>query len=185
MIRALALASCLFASTAFGATTLIDDAVQDITAAKTFGPSKLCVLKSISGKVCLYFTGSGDSGLDLGNLPVGEGGGGAVDSVNARTGAVTIVSGDITDALTYTPARDPLRCTTGTISGSLTLGSAIVGTCDAVGVTVGMRVTATPAIDPGVAICTAWATAGTLHVKLCGVSSTTINSTVFYMSASP
>lgn len=39
-----------------------------ITGEKDFGPSKLCVLKSISGKACLTFTGSGNTTLDLSAL---------------------------------------------------------------------------------------------------------------------
>lgn len=39
-----------------------------ITGEKDFGPSKLCVLKSVSGKACLTFTGSGNSTIDLSTL---------------------------------------------------------------------------------------------------------------------
>ena len=64
-------------------------------------------------------TVNGESLLGSGNIVVSGGGGGGVASFNTRTGAVTLGSGDVTDALGYTPVNKAGD----TMSGNLTVAN--------------------------------------------------------------
>ena len=103
---------------------------------------------------------------DTGKMKVGNGStawnslayfsGGLVSSFNTRTGAVTLTSGDVTGALTYTPVNKAGD----TLTGKLNLLASAAG---GAGLNIGIGVAPTTPVDGDI-----WTTIGTPQIRLNG-----------------